>query len=139
MTLLTSNGYQIGMVDVDKGSTGIVIFDNKDGFFVSWYSPDDFTGGAPLPDHSGYLPPGSWSILGPGLATQCSEEDAALILNGNWCEDDDCFYYPDETKRWLVDYCPPDWTLSALASLHSMIRANGKEPGKCVVIYKPLK
>lgn len=73
------------------------------------------------------IPLGSdgWSILGPGTASQCSEEEAKGIV----AYDNDRYYRDYLTDRtYQLD--------TALESLHSYIRANGKEPGNIVIVIR---
>lgn len=140
MTTITSNGYQIGMVDVPSMSLGYDVNNYADDaefmFMIDLGEVD------PELDHdetliTKKLPGTGWQILGPGLSTQCSEEDAGRVVGDPETlihEDQKWEYWPDHTDKHgqNIVYTP-------LASLHSLIRANGKEPGKVVVIYKPLK
>lgn len=111
------NGWEVGMVDVPEGATH--------------YSLSEWQGISYLFFNTGFdtsLPPGSWSILGPGTASQCSEEDAKGIVEKGYFAGKFCGYPSYQTQSLYYSY--------ALESLHSYIRANGKEPGNIVIVYR---
>jgi hypothetical protein len=72
------------------------------------------------------LPPGSWTIV------EQTEEGAAKIVEkrGDYWKD-----YLDESDLGTSDYDGVHAT-TALASLHSWIRSQGKEPDEVVIVKK---
>jgi hypothetical protein len=69
-----------------------------------------------------YLPPGSWTIV------EQTEEGAAKILPGQ---------YDYKTLKWL-NYITYEQCNTALASLHSWIRSQGKEPKTSIILKKEI-
>jgi hypothetical protein len=75
-----------------------------------------------------YLPPGSWTIV------EQTEEWAAKIVEkrGDYWKD-----YLDESDLGTSDYDGVHAT-TALASLHSWIRSQGKEPKTSIILKKEI-
>lgn len=121
MKLIESNGYQIALIEVPYDTAKPIVFH---GDLVDNWADEEML-------LLKKLPPGSWSILGPGLSTLCSEGDAAKVVEtiidheyGNSV----CYHTGN----------PYVWHDTALESLHSLIRSHSMKPETTCVLIKKL-
>lgn len=118
------NNHEVVLVEIPDGGEFAGFLPEHN---IIWYQPPILRGRLTID-----LPPGEWSLLGKGTASQVSEKEAFIVA--------DLIHDPPGRKNmrvWrnheantLTNYC------TALESLHSYIRANGKEPGNIVIVYR---
>lgn len=122
MTTLQSNGYQIALIEVLPTITAIGLETDMLGLNLTCNINGNIRSVC-------VLPPGSWSILGPGLSTLCSEEDWKKI--GFQSKID--WGGMDITTG---DYIEPE-EIPASYYGKRMIRSHSMKPETTVIIIKP--
>jgi hypothetical protein len=121
VTRTTLNGRRVVLVDAQKGAHRIYIEDQ-----CLCYTPP-FTAFTNVRED---LPPGQWSLVGSGLASECSEEEAREVVER---DEDDCFKNYN-WRSWHSDSTCD----TAIDSLHSFVIANGHQKETCIVLINKI-
>lgn len=129
MIQTTLKGREVLIVDAPKNAKqiGVGYFNGKSAltwkYCGEWHDEDSI--------------PGTWSIVGPGLCSEVTEEEARGLVERDWWYDGQSEDHGLGKVTWYREYpkeLEDSTLLSAIESLHSFIRSNGKEPSKCVLL-----